>query len=77
MNKIQPTDEKIGNPNKEEIVVMNKLARVPGDHEHAAGNNDGKEFGNTMEEKVVIEAAEIESDQYQHSQKKVGIVFFQ
>ena len=77
MNKIQPPDEKIGNSNKEKIVVTNKLSRVPGDHEYATGNNDREEFGNAMEEKVIIEAAEVESDQCQHSQKKVDIVFFQ
>jgi hypothetical protein len=77
MNKIQPPHEKIGDSNQEEIVVTDKLSRVPGDHEYAAGNNDREEFGNTMEEKVIIEAAEIESDQCQHAQKKISIVFFQ
>ena len=77
MNKIQPPDEKIGNSNKKEIVGANKLSRVPSDHEYAKGNNDREEFGNTMEEKVIIEAADIEPDQCQHPQKKVEIGFFQ
>jgi hypothetical protein len=77
MNKIQSSNEKVGDSNEEEIVVTNKLSGIPGDHENAAGNDDRKQFSDIMKEKVVIEAGEIESDQGQQCKKEVGVGFIQ
>jgi inner membrane protein involved in colicin E2 resistance len=59
VDKIQATNEKIGNANKKEVVVIKKVSRIPYNHENATGNNDREHLGKTVKKEVIVKAAEI------------------
>jgi len=63
VQKIDAAHEEVGNTEEEKEMAVKETPRVPGDHEDAAGNGDAEGFRQTVEEKIIIKAGQIQSDQ--------------
>jgi len=63
MEQVQAADKEIGNSQKKQIIAAYYRAGVPRDHEDTGCHNDAEKFGKAVEQKVVIEACHIESEQ--------------
>jgi hypothetical protein len=59
VDQIHGTYEKIGNADEEEVIVIKKSTRVPGNHKNTTGDNNRENFGKAMEEEVIVEAGQI------------------
>ena len=57
MEEVETAHEEISDSQEQEIVVVEMVSRVPGDDEYGAGNNDGENFSDTVEKKIVVNAA--------------------
>jgi hypothetical protein len=60
MERINEGDEDIGEPDEEEIVVLQISASVPRDDEEAKRNDDTDQFGKAMKKEVALEAYHVE-----------------
>ena len=63
MKQAEDADKKVGNAEKEEIIVAHDSARVPGQHKDAAGHGDAEQLHQTVKEQETVQTAQIESGQ--------------
>ena len=55
MQQINTADKKVCNSQKQKIIILNELTGVPGNHENAEGDDNTKDLGQAVEQKIVIE----------------------
>lgn len=56
MDQIETADEQIGYADEQKIVVVEKLPRVPGNHENGTGHDNAENLDQAVEKKVAKQA---------------------
>lgn len=56
MDEVQKRYKEIGNPDKEEIVIIQDLSGIPRNYENAPGDNDAEKLSKAMEQWIAVQA---------------------
>jgi len=59
LDQIYKRNEKVGNADKQKVIVIHEPTWVPGNHKYATGDNDTENFCKAVKEKVVIQTGEV------------------
>lgn len=67
MRQVQAADKKIGDTQKQKVIVVQEPAGVPGDHKNAARDEDAENLGQAVKKEVIIAAGQIKPEQDQQA----------
>jgi len=73
MDQVESASEEIGNPQEEEIIVVEEAAGVPCDHKDAACDDNREYFDEAVKKEVMIETGQIQSKKDQNAHNGISI----
>jgi hypothetical protein len=59
VDQIEPRDEKVSHSQKQEIIVVQVLAGVPGNDEDAPGHHDAEYLREAVKEKIIVQTCQV------------------
>jgi hypothetical protein len=75
MDQVESASEEIGDPQEEEIIVVEEAAGVPCDHKDAACDDNREYFDEAVKKEVIVETDQIQSKKDQNPCHEIWISF--
>lgn len=75
MQQVECSNEEIGDPYKEEIVIVKDLPGVPGDDKYGKGDDNRQQLYNCVKEQVALIQAENKDQGQYYNAKRKTIIF--
>jgi len=69
VQEVYAANIEVSDADKEKIVALKEAPRVPGYHEDAAGNDDTEDLRRTVEQKIAVEAGQVNPNE-RHEKRK-------